>query len=142
MKGLVQRVNHASVYVENKLISSISKGLLVFVGIFESDTEETLQKFCQKVENLRIFEDTNGKLNLSAKDIGAEILLISNFTLCTKAHSGNRPSFSAAANKAKAERLFESMPQFFTIQTKLGIFGADMKIQSEADGPVNLILEI
>ena len=69
MKGLVQRVNHASVYVENKLISSISKGLLVFVGIFESDTEETLQKFCQKVENLRIFEDTNGKLNLSAKDI-------------------------------------------------------------------------
>ena len=110
MKGLVQRVNHASVYVENKLIS--------------------------------IFEDTNGKLNLSAKDIGAEILLISNFTLCTKAHSGNRPSFSAAANKAKAERLFESMPQFFTIQTKLGVFGADMKIQSEADGPVNLILEI
>lgn len=138
----MQKVNHASVYVEDKLVNSISKGLLIFVGIFEQDTEETLQKFCQKIENLRIFEDADSKLNLSAKDINAEILLISNFTLCAAPHSGNRPYFGAAAEKTKAKLLFESMPQLFTVKTKLGVFGAHMKIQSEADGPVNLILEV
>lgn len=138
----MQKVNHASVYVEDKLVNSISKGLLVFVGVFEQDTEETLQKFCQKIENLRIFEDADSKLNLSAKDINAEILLISNFTLCAAPHSGNRPYFGAAAEKTRAKLFFESMPQLFTVKTKLGVFGAYMKIQSEADGPVNLILEV
>lgn len=138
----MQKVNHASIYVEDRLVNSISKGLLIFIGIFEQDTEETLRKFCQKVENLRIFEDADGKLNLSAKDVNVEILLISNFTLCAAPHSGNRPYFGAAAEKNKAKLLFESMPQLFTVKTKLGVFGADMKIQSEADGPVNLILEV
>ncbi len=138
----MQKVNHASVYVEDKLVNSISKGLLVFVGIFEPDTEKTLQKFCQKAENLRIFEDANGKLSLSVKDVNAEILLISNFTLCAAPHSGNRPYFGLSAEKTRAKLFFESMPQLFTVKTKLGVFGAYMKIQSEADGPVNLILEI
>lgn len=138
----MQKVNHASVYVEDKLVNSISKGLLVFVGIFESDTEKTLQKFCQKAENLRIFEGANGKLSLSVKDVNAEILLISNFTLCAAPHSGNRPYFGLSVEKTRAKLFFESMPQLFTVKTKLGVFGAYMKIQSEADGPVNLILEI
>ncbi len=138
----MQKVNHASVYVEDKLVNSISKGLLVFVGIFEPDTEKTLQKFCQKAENLRIFEDANGKLSLSVKDVNAEILLISNFTLCAAPHSGNRPYFGLSAEKTRAKLFFESMLQLFTVKTKLGVFGAYMKIQSEADGPVNLILEI
>ncbi|MGN1034184.1 MAG: D-aminoacyl-tRNA deacylase [Oscillospiraceae bacterium] len=124
------------------LLISISEGLLVFVGLFERDTEETLRKFCQKVENLRIFEDANSRLNLSAKDVNAEILLISNFTLCAAPHSGNRPYFGAAAEKTRAKLFFESMPQLFTVKTKLGVFGAYMKIQFEVDGPVNLILEV
>ncbi len=124
----MQKVNHASVYVEDKLVNSISKGLLVFVGIFEQDTEKTLQKFCQKAENLRIFEDANGKLSLSVKDVNAEILLIPNFTLCATPHSGNRPYFGLSAEKTRAKLFFESMPQLFTVKTKLGVFGAYMKI--------------
>ena len=144
MKGLVQRVNHASVYVENKLISSVSKGLLVFVGIFESDTEETLQKFCQKVENLRIFEDENGKTNLNLEQVEGELLVVSQFTLYADCRKGNRPSFTNAMEPSRAEELYDYIVDELKKQNAVvetGEFGADMKVSLINDGPFTIILD-
>jgi D-tyrosyl-tRNA(Tyr) deacylase len=145
MKVLLQRVLEASVKIDNQIYSQINKGILLFVGISDKDTLQTIKWLSNKVVNLRIFSDDNGKMNLSVKDIGGEILIISQFTLYANLKKGTRPSYIEAARPEIAIPLYE---KFITqIETDLdkkvqtGIFGADMKISLINDGPVTILLE-
>ena len=103
MRFLIQRVNHASVTVDDKEVGKIGKGLLVFVGVFEEDTEEAADKLIRKLLGLRIFADENGKTNLSLTDVNGELLIVSQFTLCADCKKGNRPSFTKAGNPEKSK---------------------------------------
>lgn len=144
MKALVQRVKQASVAVEGKEISKIEKGFLVFVGITHTDTEKEADYLVKKVTNLRIFEDENGKMNLSLKDVNGKLLIVSQFTLYSNCESGNRPSFTEAAKPDIANPLYEyfcSKCEQEGIEVQKGIFGADMKVSLINDGPVTIILE-
>lgn len=118
---------------------------MVFLGIKAGDSEDKCKALANKISKLRIFEDTDGKMNLSVKDIGGEILLVSQFTLCADCSRGNRPNFSNAERPERALRLYELTAQKFRdldITVKLGVFGADMKIEQLNDGPVSIIYEI
>ena len=145
MKFVIQRVTHAKVEVEQKIIGSIQNGYLVLIGIAEDDNEEIADKLVKKLLGLRIFADENGKTNLSLKDVNGSLLLVSQFTLyadCKK--SGNRPSFSDAAKPDIAVSLYEYFvneckKQVPIVQT--GIFGADMKVTLLNDGPVTIIMD-
>jgi D-tyrosyl-tRNA(Tyr) deacylase len=143
MKFLIQKVNHASVTVENNVIGSIGKGFLVFIGVAESDTNEIADKLIKKLLGLRIFEDAEGKTNLSLSDVGGSLLLVSQFTLYADCRKGNRPSFIKAGNPALAEQLYEYIIEQcrkqFPVET--GSFGADMKVELENDGPFTIILD-
>ncbi|MBO4293761.1 MAG: D-tyrosyl-tRNA(Tyr) deacylase [Clostridia bacterium] len=144
MKALVQRVKQASVTVEGKEISKIEKGFLVFVGITHTDTEKEADYLVKKVTNLRVFEDENGKMNLSLKDVKGKLLIVSQFTLYGNCESGNRPSFTDAAKPDIANPLYEyfcSKCEQEDIEVQKGIFGADMKVGLINDGPVTIILE-
>lgn len=130
--------------VDGKLISSIDFGLTVFLGVKQGDSEEQVDKLAYKIANLRIFEDNAGKMNLSVKDVGGEILLVSQFTLCGDCSHGNRPSFSNAEKPERANALYELCAEKlrgYGIAVKQGVFGADMKISQFNDGPVTIILE-
>ena len=145
MKAVIQRVGRTTLSVENKVISEISSGLAVYLGIKAGDTEEQAQAMAKRIAALRVFEDGNGKMNLSVKDIGGEILLISQFTLYGDCSHGNRPSFTNAERPEKAEPLYEYVADLlrgYGILVKQGVFGADMKIQQYNDGPVTIIYEI
>ncbi len=145
MKLVIQRVANAKVDVEGKTVGQIGKGFLVLLGIKEGDSKEQADFLVRKLVNLRIFEDENEKMNLALKDVGGELLIISQFTLygeCLK--SGNRPSFSDAARPDTAIPLYEYFveeckKQVDVVQT--GIFGADMKVSLLNDGPVTIIIE-
>lgn len=144
MKAVVQRTLSASLKVDGKLISEIDKGLVVFLGVGQGDEEGDLIKLAAKISKLRIFEDANGKMNLSIKDIGGQILLVSQFTLYGDCSHGNRPSFIMAEKPERANSLYEQMKYLLEkentpIQT--GVFGADMKIDVLNDGPVTIILD-
>jgi D-aminoacyl-tRNA deacylase len=147
MIAVIQRVQKSAVEIEGNIKSQISKGLLVFLGIKKGDTEKNADYLVYKISNLRIFSDDNGKMNLSVKDINGEIMVISQFTLCTdSSKSGNRPSFTFAEEPEKANELYEYFVKIFgeeyskeKIQT--GIFSADMKINLINDGPVTILLE-
>lgn len=144
MKFVIQRVTHASVKVDEQVIGAINKGFLVFIGISEYDTTEIADKMIHKLIGIRIFEDENGKTNLSLKDVSGELLLISQFTLYADCKKGNRPSFINAGNPKLANELYEYIihecqKQIPTVQT--GIFGADMKISLLNDGPFTIILD-
>jgi len=145
MKLLIQRVNKANVKVDNKLVGKIDKGFLVFLGITHTDTEETADYLVNKLVNLRIFEDENGKMNLSLKDVNGELLIISQFTLYANTKkSGNRPSFTDAAKPEEANKLYEYFVDKCKdneIYTETGEFGADMKVELINDGPVTIMLE-
>lgn len=138
---LCERVNGATLSVDGELISEIKKGLAVFVGVFADDDETDVKKAAKKICELRIFENESGKMDKSVTDIGGEILLVSNFTLCGDASHGRRPEFIRAARPEKAEPLYESLAKEMSayVGVKLGVFGADMKIAVDNDGPVNLI---
>lgn len=144
MKVVIQRVKEASCIVDGKLISNIEKGLMLLVGFTHTDTEEQIVKMANKIAKLRIFEDENGKMNLSVKDINGAILSISQFTLYANPYTGNRPSFIDAMNPTLANELYE---KFNLELEKLGffvgrgVFGADMKLPIVADGPVTIALE-
>ena len=144
MKALVQRVNFSNLKIEGEIYSKINKGLLVLLGIEKEDTQKDIDYIVKKVTNLRIFEDEKGKMNLSVKDIEGEIMIVSQFTLCADCSGGNRPSFINAqlpdiANKTY-EEVIEKIKQLgITVQT--GVFGADMKINLENDGPVTIMIE-
>jgi D-tyrosyl-tRNA(Tyr) deacylase len=147
MKAVVQRVNEASVEIDGKIYSSIKRGVLVFLGIEKGDSEKECEYLSKKIVDLRIFPDEEDKMNLSLRDIEGEILLISQFTLCTdKNKSGNRPSFFYAEIPEKALPLFDvfvKMTENYYIKenVKCGIFAAMMKINLINDGPVTIILE-
>ena len=145
MKLVVQRVSSASVEVERKTVGRINKGFLVLCGITHEDTEKNADVLARKLCNLRVFEDENDKMNLSLKDVGGELLIISQFTLYADSMgSGNRPSFIAAARPEKAEPLYEYFLKKCKEQgviVEKGVFGADMKVSLVNDGPVTIILE-
>jgi len=144
MRLLIQRVNRASVSVEGTLISKIGKGLLIFLGVGHNDTQAHADYLAKKAANLRIFEDAEGKMNLSVKDIGGEVLLISQFTLYADTNKGNRPGFSDSAPPEIAEVLYEYFGTSLSglgVPTKLGKFGALMEIDLLNFGPATFLLE-
>ena len=145
MKLVVQRVLNSSVEVDGKIVGKIGKGFNVLCGITHEDTEKEADILARKLCNLRVFEDENGKMNLSIKDVGGELLIISQFTLYAESmSSGNRPSFTAAARPEKAEPLYEyflNKCKEEGIHVEKGIFGAEMKVSILNDGPVTIILE-
>lgn len=144
MKVVIQRVTNANVVVDKKVVGEIEKGLVVLLGISNEDTESTVEQMVRKISNLRIFSDENDKMNLSIKDIGGKMLVISQFTLYANCKSGNRPSFSEAGSPEHANKLYEyfiSEVHKHEIAVQHGIFGADMKVTLTNDGPVTIILE-
>ncbi|MCK5812087.1 MAG: D-tyrosyl-tRNA(Tyr) deacylase [Clostridiales bacterium] len=145
MRAIIQRVLKSNVSVDNKIIGEINKGMTVFLGVGEDDTEKELDYIANKLLNLRIFEDDIGKMNFSIKDINGEILLISQFTLYGNTRKGNRPSFSKAAKPEKAIKLYNDMISYLNKNSKLtiksGTFQAHMEVMIINDGPVTLIID-
>lgn len=144
MKVLIQRVKQASVTIDNKLYSSINKGILALVGIEKNDTFENVQKMAKKLVNLRIFTDENDKMNLSLLDINGEMLIVSQFTLCGNCKKGTRPSFDNSASPEIANKLYEDFIKeiaSYGVKYGTGQFGAMMDVALINDGPVTFMLE-
>ena len=144
MKFVIQRVTQASVEVDQKIIGQIDKGFCVLIGVSETDTKEIADKLVKKLLGLRIFEDENGKTNLSLEAVGGSLLLISQFTLYADCRKGNRPSFTNAGNPTLANNLYEyiiSECQNAGYSVQTGEFGADMKVSLTNDGPFTIILD-
>lgn len=144
MKAVIQRVSEANVKVEGEIVGEISSGLLLLIGIDEEDEKADADWLTQKILNLRIFGDADGKLNLSVLDISGEILCISQFTLIADYKKGNRPSFIKAAKPDKAVPLFEYFKAEIAksnLKIESGIFGADMKVSLLNDGPVTIVMD-
>ena len=143
MKFVIQKVSHASVTVDDQVIGKIGKGFLVLIGVAEDDTKEIADKLIKKLLGLRIFEDVDGKTNLSLRDVDGSLLLVSQFTLYADCKKGNRPSFTKAGNPTLANELYEYIiekcPAEFPVET--GSFGADMKVDLLNDGPFTIILD-
>lgn len=150
MKAVIQRVLGAKLSVDGDSVAEISRGLVVFVGVEQSDTEASVIAFSQKLVAMRIFSDASDKMNLSVLDVGGDILLVPNFTLCADISHGNRPSFSAAMRPAlAASELFDYCGDVVTDlmrggkgSVSRGVFGADMKIDQRNDGPVTIIYDL
>lgn len=144
MKLVIQRVNHAKVEVDNKVVGSIQKGFLVLLGITHNDTEKEADYLVKKLCKLRVFSDENDKMNLDLKAVNGELLIVSQFTLYADCSSGNRPSFIEAAKPEDAKKLYDYFCdecEKHDIKVEKGIFGADMKVSLENDGPVTIIIE-
>ena len=145
MRFLIQVVKKASVDVDNKTIGKIDKGFLIFVGVNDSDTKEIADKMIKKTVGLRIFEDENGKTNLSIGDITGSMLVISQFTLYADCRKGNRPSFIKAGDPSHANELYEyiisELKNTYNINTQSGSFGADMQVSLVNDGPFTVMLD-
>ena len=144
MRVVLQRVAHASVTVEEKVIGKIQRGFLLLVGVTHDDAMEDMEYLVRKIVQMRIFEDEEGKLNRSIQDIGGEILSVSQFTLYADTKKGNRPSFSKAAPGDVALEMFEQFNGLLResgIPVETGQFGADMKVELLNDGPVTILLD-
>lgn len=144
MKLVIQRVTNASVTVEGKTVGKIGKGFLVLWGAASGDTEKEADYLAAKLCKLRVFEDEQGRMNLGLKDIGGELLVISQFTLYANCKKGNRPNFMAAMNPDESERLYEYFLQRCKQEIEVvekGIFGADMKVELLNDGPVTILMD-
>ncbi len=144
MKFVIQRVNKASVSVNNEVIGAINKGYLVLIGISDSDTTEIADKLIKKMLGLRIFEDENGKTNISLNDVGGELLLVSQFTLYANCKKGNRPSFIEAGKPDDAERMYEyiiNQCRKENVKVETGSFGASMDVSLVNHGPFTIILD-
>ncbi len=145
MKIVAQRVRRAVLSVNDAPVSEIGYGLVVYYGVKVGDGENEAKKCMEKLSNLRVFEDDGGKMNLSVKDIGGEILLVSQFTLYGDARKGNRPSFTDAERPERAAALYEFALRYLRglgVEVKQGVFGADMHILQENIGPVTIVYEI
>ncbi len=144
MKAVIQRVTRASVRVDAQTVGSIDRGYLVLLGVESGDTRENADKLSKKLTALRIFEDENGKINLSIQDVGGSLLIVSQFTLCADTSHGNRPGFSEAANPEKANALYEYFSKKCReagLPVENGIFGAHMEVELINDGPFTILLE-
>ncbi len=144
MKFVIQRVTQASCTVNHKITGQIDRGFLVLIGISDSDTREIADKMIKKLVGLRIFEDTEGKTNLSLHDVGGSLLLISQFTLYADCKKGNRPSFIRAGKPDMANNMYEYIVERCKTEIPVverGIFGADMKLSLLNDGPFTIILD-
>ena len=145
MKVVIQRVSSASVTVEGKVISKIEKGILVLVGIENADTKEDIEWLCRKILNLRIFDDANGVMNTSLLDSNGDLIVVSQFTLQASTKKGNRPSYIKAAKPEIAIPIYEAFVK--QLETGLnkkigtGVFGADMKVELQNDGPVTIVID-
>lgn len=143
MRLIIQRVNHAKVTVNGEVTGSIDRGYLVLLGVGREDSEAIAEKYAQKMLKLRIFEDENGKTNLSLSQVGGKLLIVSQFTLYADC-SSNRPGFTNAAPPELADRLYRYFMEYCEKQgyeVQHGIFGADMKVELENDGPFTIVLE-
>ena len=144
MRVIIQRVLKADCIVNKQIVSSIHHGMMILVGFTHTDSEKEIEQMALKIAKLRIFEDSNGKMNLSIQDVGGSILSISQFTLYANSKEGNRPSFIQAMNPKIASELYEKFNQKINslgIPLVSGIFGADMKLDMICDGPVTIHLE-
>ncbi|MCR4779307.1 MAG: D-tyrosyl-tRNA(Tyr) deacylase [Lachnospiraceae bacterium] len=145
MKFVIQRVINASVEVDGKVVGKTEKGYLVLLGACNDDTKEIADKMVKKLVGLRIFDDENGKTNLSINDVGGQMLVVSQFTLYADCSHGNRPSFINAGDPAHANELYEyvvnELRETYGIHTETGIFGAEMKVSLLNDGPFTILLD-
>lgn len=144
MKAVLQRVTRAAVTVDGTVIGEIGKGFLILLGVAESDDEAAADKMADKICKLRIFQDSEGKTNLSLADVGGELLVVSQFTLYADCHKGNRPSFIKAGAPDKADRLYRYFVERcrqHVPKVEHGSFGAEMKVELVNDGPFTLMLE-
>ena len=144
MLGLIQRVSSASASIDNTVVGTIDQGLLLLLGIEKTDLKTAADKLLQKIVNYRVFADSEGKMNLSLRDIGGELLVVSQFTLAADTNKGLRPSFSAAASPEQAEALYDyfltQAATALNTQIQSGRFGADMQVMLHNDGPVTFML--
>ncbi len=145
MRIVIQRVSEASVEVEGNITGAINQGLLVFVGIEDSDTKEDIEWLSNKIVNIRLFNDADGVMNVSVKDINGGILLVSQFTLHASTKKGNRPSYIRASKPEISIPMYEAMIQQLSADlgkpVQTGIFGADMKVRLLNDGPVTIVMD-
>lgn len=144
MRLVIQRVKSARLSVDDKLVSEIGVGLMVFVGVCKGDTSQQVKKAANKISTIRIFEEDE-KMNKSLHDVNGQVLLISNFTLCTKETSGARPDFTLSADRETANKLYEELAReldLLNVPVKMGVFGADMQIDAHLDGPITIYKEI
>ena len=144
MRALIQRVSQANVKIDEKIISEIKQGLLVLVCAMADDTENEAEQMASKISKIRIFNDENGKMNKSIKDINGEALVVSQFTLAADTSRGNRPGFSYAAHPEKGEKLYDFFAnklQEMDIKTKKGVFGGNMKVSIINDGPTTIWID-
>ena len=145
MRAVIQRVSQASVKVDDRITGSVGPGLLVFLGIEDADQQEDIDWLSNKILNLRIFNDENGVMNISVKDFGGSILLVSQFTLHASTKKGNRPSYIRASKPDIAIPLYEEMilrlENVLGKKVQTGMFGADMKVKLQNDGPVTIIID-
>ena len=144
MRAVIQRVKSASVTVEGKIVSEIRQGLLVFLGVAQEDTSTDVDYMASKIANLRIFEDDDGRMNLSILDVSGEALVVSQFTLCGDCRKGRRPSFIHAARPEKADPLYQAFMDEISrlgVPVKAGIFQAMMDVELINDGPVTMLLD-
>lgn len=145
MRTVVQRVRHASVTIDGQCVASIGQGMLLLVGFEDADEPNDLEWMAQKVANLRIFDDADGVMNRSVKDVDGELLVVSQFTLYASVKKGNRPSYIRASKPDVAIPLYESFCETMSLQAgrevKTGIFGADMEVSLLNDGPVTIVID-
>lgn len=144
MRAVVQRVSAASVVIEDKAVAEIGRGLMVLLGVAEDDTASDAQYLAEKIANLRVFMDDEGKMNLSVAEIGGSVLVVSNFTLLGDCRKGRRPGFSHAAPPEAAEKLYQEFADnlaTFGLPVKTGVFKAYMTVNINNDGPVTLLLD-
>ncbi len=144
MRAVLQRVKYANVSVNGSVVGSIEKGIAVLVGVNKGDNRAVYEKITDKIVNLRIFEDENGKMNLSVRDIEGGILIVPNFTLYSDCRHGRRPSFVGGADPKEAEAMFSEFTETIRAicpKTETGIFRADMQLELVNDGPVTIILD-
>lgn len=144
MRAVVQKVKYSSVTVDNEIIGKIDNGFMILLGVTHEDTLKEVEWLSKKIKDLRIFEDQDGKMNLSLEDVKGEVLIISQFTLYGNCIKGRRPSFTNAAKPDHAENLYNKFIekfQSFGIKTQTGKFGADMKVELLNDGPVTMIID-
>lgn len=145
MRAVIQRVSHASVKVEEKIVGAIKSGLMILLGIEDADTKEDIEWLSTKIVNLRIFNDANGVMNICIKEIDGDILLVSQFTLHASTKKGNRPSYIKASKPDVAVPLYEKMivqlEKDLGKKIQTGIFGADMKVELLNDGPVTILMD-